>query len=107
MLGALYKEHKQMNMYGIRSVSSTDVRNFYYQPSRIIIYHGRARSAITIPYQKSYYSEELMVVITEEDHVNHGGTASSNGQASHCHHCCACTQQRSMGDHHSGGVLVS
>ena len=30
-----------------------------------------------------------MVVITEEDHVNHWGTTSRNGQASHCHRCCA------------------
>ena len=29
-----------------------------------------------------------MVVVTEEDRVNHGGT-KRNGQASHCRRCCA------------------
>ena len=30
-----------------------------------------------------------MVVIAEEGCVNHGGTTSWNGQASHCRRCCA------------------
>ena len=32
-----------------------------------------------------------MVVVAEEDRVNHGDTTSMNGQASHCRrrHCCA------------------
>ena len=39
----------------------------------------------------SYHMEERerkMVVVAEEDRVNHGGTTSRNGQASHCHRCC-------------------
>ena len=28
-----------------------------------------------------------MVVVTEEDHLNHGGTTTRNGQASHCCRC--------------------
>ena len=30
-----------------------------------------------------------MTVVAEEDRVNHGRTASSNEQASHCRRCCA------------------
>ena len=29
------------------------------------------------------------IVVAEEDRVNHGGTTSRNGQASHCRRCCA------------------
>ena len=33
--------------------------------------------------------KQEMVIVAEEDLVNHGGTTSRNGQASHCRHCCA------------------
>ena len=56
--------------------------------SGITSYHGLAMSTIFIRCRKSYNKEQWMVVITEEDHVNHGRTPLRNGQASWCHHCC-------------------
>ena len=45
--------------------------------------------AVTIRGQKSYYVEQQMVAVAEEDSINHGETTSWNGQVSHCHRCCA------------------
>ena len=84
-------------MYGSRSVSWLNVRNVYCQLSHIASYHGSAMFAVTIRCQKSCYIEEWMVVVAEEDRVNHGGTISRNEQASHCRRCAVhCRRQKSM-----------
>ena len=62
------------------------------QLSNITSYHGSAMPTVTIYCQKLWYREPTvdgMIVIAENDCVNHGGTTSSNGEASHCRHCCA------------------
>ena len=48
------KNSKLTNMHGNRSISSTDVRNCYCQPSNVASYPGLAMSAATIRFQKSY-----------------------------------------------------
>ena len=85
---------KQTNMYGNRSISSPDVRSFYCQPSSITSYHGSAASIVVIRYQRSYYREQWMVVITEEGLINQGKTTSKNRQASRCRHCCIIADDR-------------
>ena len=45
---------------------------FYCQPSNVAIHHGLAMSAETIRCQKSYCREREMVVVAEEERVNHG-----------------------------------
>ena len=65
------------------------VVNFYYQPASVTSYHGWTMSAVTIRCQKSYYMEQwTVVVVAEEDRLNHGRTTSGNGHASHCRRFC-------------------
>ena len=40
--------------YGNRSISSSDIRNFFCQPSSVASYHGSAMSAVMIRCQRSY-----------------------------------------------------
>ena len=39
--------------------------------------------------QRSYYREQRMVFVAEDERVSHGRATSNNGQASRCCHCCA------------------
>ena len=70
------KSIKQRNMYGSRSVSSSDVGSFYCQPSNITSYRGSAMSVVIIRCRKSHHEEQWMVVVAEKDFVNHGRTMS-------------------------------
>ena len=50
---------KRTNMYGNRSISSPDVRNFYGQLSSVTSFHDSAMSDdVTTRCQKSYYREQ-------------------------------------------------
>ena len=57
----------------------------YFQNKRI----KKTNTIITIVQRRSHYKEQWMVVVAEEDLVNHERTTSSNGQASRCRDCCA------------------
>ena len=84
MLGISYRESvKQTNMYGNRSISTADVTIFNCQPSSVASYHGTAMY-VKMRCRRSYYNEQWLVVVAEEDLVNHGrtGTTPRNGQAS-------------------------
>ena len=39
--------------------------------------------------RRSYYNEQWMAFVGDEDLVNHGRTTSKNGHASRCRPCCA------------------
>ena len=92
---------KRTNMCGNRSISSPDVRSFCCQPSSFTSYHSSAMSVVMIHYRRSYYKEQWMVVVAEEDLVNHGRTTSRNGQANRCRNCCASRMTKSMSSHRS------
>ena len=80
-----YREHKTNKYrppYGSRPLSSLDARSFYCQPSRVASSHDSVMSADAIRCRRSYYKEHWMVLVAEEDRVNHGGTILRNGQAS-------------------------
>ena len=78
------------NIYG-KSQHSDDspyVGSFHYQPSSVASCHGSAMSNVMIRYLKSNNKEQqLMVVVSEEDRVNHGRITLWNVQASRFHHC--------------------
>ena len=57
--------------------------------SSVASYHGLALSVVMIRCQRAYDQEQRMVVIAQEDLINHRSTTSRNGQASRCRHCCA------------------
>ena len=65
------KSIKQTYMYGNRSLSSPD-RTSELLLSIVRSYHGSAMSVVMISYWRSYYKEQWMVVVTEEDCVSHG-----------------------------------
>ena len=100
---------KLTNMYGHRSTSRLDVRGVLTinRQSSVASYHGSVKSAVMVCCWKSYYREQRMVVVEEEDRVNHGRTALRNGQASWCRHCCASGMTEVMGSHHSGVICRS
>ena len=60
---------------------------------------GLAVSAVMIRSRKSNYSEPLMVVVAEEDRVNHEKTSSMNGEASHCRRFCPSKTTKVDGKH--------
>ena len=57
---------------------------FYGQLSIIASYHGSAMSVVMICCRRSYCMEQWMVVIPEEDLVNHSRMTCRNGRASRC-----------------------
>ena len=69
-------------MYGDRSVSSLGVRSFCCQLSGVVNYHGLAMSVVRYAAEYHTTKEQWVVVVAEEDLVNHGRTTSGNGQAS-------------------------
>ena len=83
MLGISHREHKPNECVW------QHVRSFYCQLSNVERYHGSAMSLIMILCRNSYYKEQWMVVVTDEDRINHGRTTLMNGQASRRRHCCA------------------
>ena len=90
MLGISYREQKkQTNMHGNRWISSMDARSFHCQSFNVASYHGSATSVAKVRCWRSYYNEQWMVFVAEEDFANHGRATSTNGQASRCRHCCA------------------
>ena len=76
------------NTYRSRSLSLLDIRNLYCQPLGVASYHDSAMSTVMTLCQESYYRKQWLVVVAEEDRVNHGKTLR-NEQASHCRCCCA------------------
>ena len=66
-----------------------DTRIFYFQPSGVAGCHGLAMSVVMIHCQRSYYKEQWILGVADEDCVNRGRTTSKNGQANRCRHCCA------------------
>ena len=75
---------KRTNMYSNRSLSSPDVRSFYCQPSQVIMVGPCLPSWYAA--EISYYNGQRIIVIAEEDRVNHGWTTLRHGQACRCHH---------------------
>ena len=64
-----------------RSISSSDVRSFYYEPSSVANCHGSAMSAFMIRCRKLYYKEKWMdIVFAYEHRVN-------RGRATGCRRC--------------------
>ena len=61
-----------MNMYCNRSASSPNVSSFYCIPSSVARYYGSAMSVVMIHCLRPYNKEQWMVVVAEEDFVNHG-----------------------------------
>ena len=45
-------------------------------------------SVVVIRCRRSFYKKQRMLVVAEEDLVNHEKSTSRNGQASRCRHCC-------------------
>ena len=88
-------------------LSSSDGRSFYCQPSSVASYHGSVMSIVMILCRRSYckvshiVEEQWMVVVADEDIVNHGRTTSRNGQGRRCRHssllCIADWHVMSMG----------
>ena len=72
---------KQTNVYGNRrSISSMNVRSFYWVPS-VASYHGSAMSSswYAAKGHSWYYKEQWIVVVAEEYLVNQRRTTSRNG----------------------------
>ena len=60
---------------------SPNVTNFHCPPSSVANFHGSAMSVVMIRCRRSYYKEQWMVVVADEDLVNHGRTTSRNDQS--------------------------
>ena len=86
MEGILYREHKQTHTYGNRSMSSPDVRSFFVN-RRKLSWFGHVCRHDTLP--MIIYKEKWVIVVIEEDQVNHERTTPRIGQASRCRHCCS------------------
>ena len=87
MLAISYGKHTTKKYMCDMSTSSPDVRSFNCQPSSVASYHGSAVCRM-LRCRRSYYREQLMAVVADEDLVNHEKTTSKNGQAGRCRHCC-------------------
>ena len=59
---AYHREQKanEYSIYGNRSISLQDIRNFYCQPSSVDSYPGSPMFIVTICQEKSYYREQQM-----------------------------------------------
>ena len=68
----------QANICSNGSISSQDVMWFYSQPSSVASYHCSAMSVVLIRCRRSYYKEQWVAIVAEEDLVNHGRTTSRN-----------------------------
>ena len=78
LLGISYGEHKT-NKYVWHQVNVLPGHQELL-PSSIAVCYVSAISVINICCRRSYYRGQWMVVIAEEDLMDHGGTASRNGQ---------------------------
>ena len=59
------------------------------QGLQVIMVRPCLPSRYTARNHNSYYREQSMIVVADEDCINHGGTSSKHGHASRCCHCCA------------------
>ena len=70
MLSVSYREHKT-NAHVRQQVNVLpDIRRSYSQLSTVASYHGSGMYAVMIRYRKSFYNDQWMVVVAEEDSVN-------------------------------------
>ena len=51
-------------------------------------YHGLVMPVVMIRCRRSYYKEQWVIVVAEEDLVKHESTTSGNGHTIRCRHCC-------------------
>ena len=86
--GISYTEHKTNKCPWKQVNILTEHQELLLSSVKLAYYLGSAMSDATTRYQKSYYMEQQMVFVVEEDRINHGGTTSQNGQATHCRRCC-------------------
>ena len=76
MLATSYEEHKT-NEYVWQQVSILAGRQELLL-STVASYYGSTMSVVMIRCRRSYYKEQWMLGVAEEDRVNHGRTTSMN-----------------------------
>ena len=56
------------------------LESFYCQLTTVASYYSSAMSVVIVRCQKSYYKEQWMVGVADEDCINHRGTTVRNGR---------------------------
>ena len=75
-----YKEHKTIEyVWQQVDIFTTRQERLLSTIKRRLSCHGSAMYVVMIRCRTSYYKEQWMVIIVEEDLVNYGRTTSSNG----------------------------
>ena len=84
---------KQTNMWDNRSLSSPDVRIFYWQPSSVAFYHGSATSVVMIYRRRSYILDRPVDVVIAAHRERH------RSMGSHCNRCICRSTPTTPGRH--------